>query len=541
MRFARSTCFSWCFVLVAWATCASRAAAQGGYTKDVFPDLGLTLERARDYEQVPLQPDEEWSVLHYAEKVPKNPRERRTLRPELFVLWIDWVPDPAALPRTDSGVPGGPNETPTDKKEGRGGSNHDQPDEPAAPLPINTFVRYAEQRLKAYQLVEPEPQKARDGFQVHTVELQELEPSQPEVRGFAYVMEAQHTRTIVLLGFCARADLDKQSKIWRYMGDHLDVADPAAIDLAKLQRKYAHSELRGVDYRVRIRSKLVRGWQAEDTANFIVVYHTPDQPLVRKILNDLEILHDEYEKLFPPAAPIEAVSTVRICRDQGEYRLYGGMPRTAGYWNSATEELVLYDASVQVKGNRPQVDGTFIALYHEAFHQFIHYSTGELPPHSWFNEGTGDYFAGARVSGGKVTRIGPNPWRVRLIKDAVATGAAVPWKDLLRFEQVEYYDPARVSLCYAEGWSLIYFLRTAKIVKARPEWAAILPTYFETLKAAFAEELAALGPDRAKLDGPRFEAGKRARDRALDRAFASVDVAELENAWKDFVRELADD
>ena len=35
-------------------------------------------------------------------------------------------------------------------------------------------------------------------------------------------------------------------------------------------------------------------------------------------------------------------------------------------------------------------------LYHEAFHQFIHYSAGELPPHSWYNEGHGDYFGSFR-------------------------------------------------------------------------------------------------------------------------------------------------
>jgi hypothetical protein len=510
------------------------AVAQGGYTKDAFPDLGLTLERARDYEQIPLEPDEDWCVLHYAEKVSKNPKERRSIRPELFVVWIDWVPDPSDVPRTDSGAPVGPDGGPDAGSDTNAEASQ-------GPPPINTFVRYAEQRLKRFQVVEPEMRKARDGFQIHTVELHEQKPSRPEVRGFAYVLEAQRSRTVVLLGFCAKEDAKEQGKIWRYMGDHLDVSEPAAVDLAKLQRKYTHSNLRDVDYRVKVRSKLVRGWQAEDTENFIVVYHTPDQPLVRKIVADLEILHAEYERLFPPAAPINAVSTVRICRDRGEYMLYGGSASTAGYWNWSTEELVLFDATVKVKGNRPAVDGTFIALYHEAFHQFIHYSTGELPPHSWFNEGTGDFFAGARVSAGKVTRIGPNPWRVRTIREAVASGRAVPWKDMLRFEQSDYYQPDIVSLCYAQGWAMVYFLRTAKVVKARPSWAAILPTYFDTLKAAYAEELAALGEERAELDGPRFEAGKRARERALDAAFAGIDVDELETAWKSFVRELPDD
>ena len=75
--------------------------------------------------------------------------------------------------------------------------------------------------------------------------------------------------------------------------------------------------------------------------------------------------------------------------------MVSGNPRSAGYWNSRTEELVLFDAEEHERGKRPDDSGTFIVLYHEAFHQYIHYSTGELPPHSWFNEGYGDYFSGA--------------------------------------------------------------------------------------------------------------------------------------------------
>ncbi|MCC6407795.1 MAG: hypothetical protein IT453_11555 [Planctomycetes bacterium] len=517
--------------LVAWLAACSLAFAQGGYTKEAFPDIGLSLERARDYEQVPLQPDEDLVVLLYAEKIPKNPKERRAVRPTLEIVWLDWVPDPVAKPRTDGGAPAG--STPEPKADAKNAA-------PPVPLPINSFERYAGRRLKEYKLAEPAILKPRDGYTVRTVELEEFKPSKPEVLGFAYVLEQEQKRTVALVGFCAEDDFKEQSKIWRYMGDHLDVSEPAEADFAKLERKYAHSGLRGADYRIRVRSKMVRGWQAEDTPNFIVVHHTPDQPLVRKIVNDIEILHDEYEKLFPPALPIEAVSTVRICRDQGEYMLYGGMENTAGYWNSATEELVLYDATVKEKGKRPRVDGTFIALYHEAFHQYIHYSTGELPPHSWFNEGTGDYFSGARVQGNKVTRIGPNSWRVELIREALAQGVVVPWKDILRFEQADYYAPGRVAICYAQGWSMIYFLRTSKVVKANARWSAILPTYFDELKAAYADELAKLG-DAAKDGGKRFEAGKRARTRALDLAFEGVDIGELESAWKDFVRELEDD
>ena len=70
---------------------ASGAAAQGGYTKEKYPDLGIELERPRDYEQIPTQPDEEFVVLYFAEKLPKDPRDRPPIRTELWVLAIDYV------------------------------------------------------------------------------------------------------------------------------------------------------------------------------------------------------------------------------------------------------------------------------------------------------------------------------------------------------------------------------------------------------------------------------------------------------------------
>jgi hypothetical protein len=80
------------------------AFAQGGYSKEEHAELGITLPRARDYEQVPTQPDEDLIVLYYAEKLAKEPRDRRAVRPTLEVVWIDWTPDTPA-PTTGGPVP----------------------------------------------------------------------------------------------------------------------------------------------------------------------------------------------------------------------------------------------------------------------------------------------------------------------------------------------------------------------------------------------------------------------------------------------------
>ena len=54
-------------------------------------------------------------------------------------------------------------------------------------------------------------------------------------------------------------------------------------------------------------------------------------------------------KDFCSATPLEVslemskTSVVRVCANRDQYVSYGGPPSSAGFWNSATEELVLFD------------------------------------------------------------------------------------------------------------------------------------------------------------------------------------------------------
>lgn len=247
---------------------------------------------------------------------------------------------------------------------------------------------------------------------------------------------------------------------------------------------------------------LVKGWDVvvSPKKNYIVVYNTNNNKnkLLAKIIAErIEAIREQiYEVQFPPSEPIEAVSIVRVCKDRREYMAYGAPGGSAGYWSSADEELVFYDASPSKKPD----DDTLAVLYHEAFHQYIFYSVGNVAPHSWFNEGHGDYYAGAEFKGGKF-RIEPFDWRQGTIRGAIVTGPRgvvsekdgrrqydgnggyTPLCDFVRFTQGEYYSYP--GICYAQGWSLIYFLReiVPKNKKYNEKWGRILEVYFDTLKA----------------------------------------------------------
>jgi hypothetical protein len=493
-------------------------AAQGGYTTEKVPELGLSFPRARTYEAIPLQPNEEQVVLYFAEKVPEDAKKRRRVRPDLSFVWLERAPQRAA--RT-----GGDGAPPAD------GSEPAAKPEPAAAKPIDSIERFVEARLPGWKLGAATPGKDREGCKLREFRPEPAKGSGPATWICAFENDK---RTIALIGQCDEKDLAEQEKIWRHTAEHLDIGEPEGQDRAKVEQVYARKPFKGLEHRVDVRLQMVRGWKAEDTENYIVLYDTPDQPLVRKIVRDLELLRVEYERLFPSETPVTSVSTVRICKSRDEYLSYGGPPQSAGYWNFEDEELVLYDAEVQDKAHRISDANTFIALYHEAFHQYIHYSTGELPPHSWFNEGHGDFFSGASIRDGKMRSIGPNPWRVKTIQLAIKDKKHVPLSELLRFEQREYY--ANPYVCYAEGWSLVYFLRKSEVVAKRPEWAALLPTYFAELKTGYAAELARLeAAGKSKDKEQREQAGLTVRRAALAKAIAGVDLDELESAWKAYV------
>ncbi len=281
-----------------------------------------------------------------------------------------------------------------------------------------------------------------------------------------------------------------------------------------------------------IERSLIQGWKVivSPKKQYVVIYNTKHErnnQLAEEIARRIELIREQiYEKQFPPAHPITAVSIVRVCGDRKEYFAYGGPGGSAGYWNSQAEELVFYDASP----SKAIDDDTVAVLYHEAFHQYIYYSVGDVAPHSWFNEGHGDYYAGAQLKGKKF-KLEPFRWRMGIIRAAVqhgprakATvqgddgksheqwandGGYTPLRDFVRFTQGQYYAYPDVS--YAEGWSLIYFLReiVPKNREYREKWGKILDTYFDTLKASVAATRRETTPSDAGPAAPTPPGGEK--------------------------------
>jgi hypothetical protein len=306
-------------------------------------------------------------------------------------------------------------------------------------------------------------------------------------------------------------------------------------------RDLLDKKLLGVDpeaaYTERAIAALPPGWLHHKTANYVLVYdksvEITNPGLVKRIAFQLERLRaDIYEKVFPAARPITARSIVKITQDPAQYAAYGAPRGSAGYWSWPSRELVFFCAS-------KDVDVTLDVLNHEAFHQYIFYAVGQFSPHSWFNEGHGDYFAGFNLKEGKFTP-GKFHWRQKLIQGAIEGGNHVPLKQFLSFDQMKYYGGmggaakagGDIGQNYAQGWSLVWFLRTTKNEK----YAGVLDRYFGALKAEVtkwreADEAAAAAANKPPSLMMPKEANDKACEAALSAAFGGIDLDELERDW----------
>jgi len=285
-----------------------------------------------------------------------------------------------------------------------------------------------------------------------------------------------------------------------------------------------------------IKRKVGPGWAYLQTKNYLVVYDKTVKPdRVKLIALQIEAIRkDVYEVMYPPDRPVTAISVVRVCKDDTQYSAYGGPGGSAGYWNPGDQELVFYEDTSKKKD-------ALRVLNHEAFHQYIFYSVGSISPHDWFNEGHGDYFSGHDYNSQGKFVPKPFSWRQGLIKGAMGAKKYIPLKTFVKYSHAEYYGPL-IGQNYAQGWSMIWFLRGTR----NPEWKGMLEKYFNTLKGEVTkwvdEQVAAAKAAGTWKEGwrPSFtpnDVEEKARTMALDSIFGGWDDRKwdrFEKEWLDF-------
>ncbi len=250
--------------------------------------------------------------------------------------------------------------------------------------------------------------------------------------------------------------------------------------------------------------ELPPGWKAFRTAHY-EIQHDCEDDFARELGRHLEAILTEYRRRFPMDFDEAAGDrfTVKAFRKQEAFESYAsanGVTGAAAYFSPSQNELVCYKTVDQ--GRRK----TFHILYHEASHQYLHlYMGGDVDIPIWLNEGVAEYFYGGEFTSDGKFRIEENKDRILDIKEAIRQNRHVPLAKLFAYTQAQYYADAQ--LCYAEGWSLAYFLWHTK----DPRFAGRIDGFYEVLR--------------------------RTKDKhaAFAETFGKVDLPMMEEAWKKFV------
>ncbi|MCE9584678.1 MAG: hypothetical protein K8T20_19475 [Planctomycetes bacterium] len=269
------------------------------------------------------------------------------------------------------------------------------------------------------------------------------------------------------------------------------------------------------------------GWSLHTTAHYQVLTDAGDEQ-ARLMAVRLEGILELYGALLPTKRTLP-IFPVRVIQKYADYISYGGEDGTGGCYDAETGDLVLtrfegYGATKDEPGRPTSEQEVVTTAYHEAWHQYFHwYLDSDVDPPAWFDEGMADYFGQARPTLSHRNSALPEPpgerrpaWRfdrknlawLSSIRKAVAAGKYVPLRELVHMKRADYYrDP---SLCYPEGWALVYFLMNCKDERLSEVPAALV---------------------LALRDGSKSDA-------AVDEAFAGVDFAKLEADWAQYVGQL---
>ncbi len=229
---------------------------------------------------------------------------------------------------------------------------------------------------------------------------------------------------------------------------------------------------------------------------------------VQDAMRLMDAMRKSYEFYVPPQKPVGRC-TVRVFKTLAGYRSYRASTgdkdeMSCGLWDPNREELLV------AAEDRDQAQRT---MRHEAFHQYLHYATGNGFHAPWFNEGHACFFEEVKYNpakntvkvvdgGNRATWVGRNPaLHARMMKS------------LLKLSHEQFYS-GDANLNYCTAWAIVYFLEKGAYTSKKFEpYRTIVPTYLK---------LTAAGTDAAT---------------ATERAWAAVadrDLAEdFLEFWKD--------
>lgn len=175
----------------------------------------------------------------------------------------------------------------------------------------------------------------------------------------------------------------------------------------------------------------------------------------------LEAAHQLYVELLPVAEPAPTRSNLYIFRSRNQWEEFtrGFSPRRADtYLRIRSGGYAEPNGTVLYYLRRHY---TFAVIAHECLHMYVYrnYDQNVVPP--WLNEGLACYCEGHEWN--EYTPAftpGTNRYRMNAVRRALVSGSLFKIEEMLATNagQVLRFSPKRVSVYYAQAWSLVAFL-----------------------------------------------------------------------------------
>jgi hypothetical protein len=226
----------------------------------------------------------------------------------------------------------------------------------------------------------------------------------------------------------------------------------------------------------------------------------PTLESVKTVARVMDLIYKAYGAVFPLPKDEGIVHRVYVFSNREDFLALAkatgsDMSNANGFFDPETRILAV---DARMRGRETDVNDDAVAtLFHEAFHQFIHYYVPDMP--SWFNEGLAEYFGPSQLVSKteltvgvvkKKSKAGEQITRYERIKgslDGTLQPGPLPLKQFLTMDSKGFAEGDRGRTNYAQAWSFIHFLLSSDKGKK------LARAYFKALrdgkgeKAAFAE------------------------------------------------------
>lgn len=203
----------------------------------------------------------------------------------------------------------------------------------------------------------------------------------------------------------------------------------------------------------------------------------------------LEQIYGAYSRAFQGERDAGLVSRVFVFADRDHYVRWS----KEVFDEDADDAAAYYDPNLRVlvvdaDGKDKLSDFGRDSMFHEGFHQFLHfYLPSERSPY-WFNEGVAEYFGPSRVlPGGRGVDVGVLPRsdgeHSSTLEMAQHTiDKWTPLKELMLLDAKGFMQPERALMHYSQSWAVVYFLCQSDAGKKS------LVRYYDLLRAGKSQQ-----------------------------------------------------